>query len=373
MKHFLVLCCFMSYNLSSTIAQENLQTDSNKVNVVIKGLLQTRFIMSVSNGVDVSGLHHINEESVNNTFDIKRARIQVTSKISEHVDVNLLLNMSDFKLDPKNKVLENASFTYQINPYVNFRMGQFRPAFGLEDMYPVDMIKSMDYSNQYTAFGNNGWQSFQIGASIYGGIKGRYPLKYEVTVVNGNNRNQVMDNDNGKYFSSRLEVSNPTKLPIKVALNGGVGQAFRNKVYAVGIDLSGIILLNKGWFLEIEAEAKQGNNHTLFYSLDTNKRDGNLMNYQMRGFYILPNLRYVINSHYLKSLEFSCRYEYFDPDFKHAGNFKQVYTPMVSAEFIKTYNFRIQVGANINVYDKDIPASTQYNSQLFILQIQSRF
>ena len=358
--------------ISIGYAQETVKTDSIKPKITLKGLFQARYSFSSHKDIDLNGLHHADGKAIYNDFDIKRARLQFAAKISDRTDVVLLINLADFKADPKNKVLENAFITYKLNPYVNFKMGQFRPAFGLEDMYPVDVIKSMDYSNQYAAFGNNGWQSFQIGASIFGAIKGALPAKYEFTVVNGNSRNQVMDNDNGKHFSSRVELGIQKSLNIKLGLNGGLALVAGNRAYASGIDLSAIFPLSKKWSLEIETEAKQGNNHTLFNGLDSAKRDGSLSNYQMRGIYILPNLRYAINYHRLSSIELSCRYEYFDKDFKHAGSQRETYTPMLSAEFLKAYNARIQVGINIDRYPTNKPGTNQYNNSLFILQVQSR-
>ncbi|SDL46092.1 porin [Pedobacter antarcticus] len=352
--------------------QELAKADSTKIKITMKGLFQARYLFNTNKNIDLNGLHHTDGKATYNDFDIKRARLQFASKISDRTDVVLLLNLADFKSDPKNKVLENAYITYKLNSFLNAKMGQFRPAFGLEDMYPVDVIKSMDYSNQYTAFGNNGWQSFQIGASIYGATTGKLPVKYELSVVNGNNRNQAMDNDNGKHFSSRVELGLDKKYAIKVGLNGGLAVVSGSGAYASGIDLSGTLPLAKKLSLEMETEFKQGNNHVLYYSIEEAKREGNLKKYQMRGFYFLPNLRYAINYHRLSSLEFSCRYEYFDKDFRHPGSKRETWTPMLSAEFLKAYSARIQLGVNIDRYKQNIAGTTQYNNSTFILQVQSR-
>jgi len=373
MNKFLIILVFSFAGVFHTTAQEITKKDSAaKGKIVMKGLFQARYLFSGNKNIDLNGLHHPDGKAIYNDFDIKRARLQFTSKISDRTDVVLLLNLADFKSDPKNKVLENAFITYRLDDYINLKMGQFRPAFGLEDMYPVDVIKSMDYSNQYTAFGNNGWQSFQIGASIYGATHGEIPVKYEFSIVNGNNRNQVMDNDNGKHFSSRVQLGLQKSLNIKLGLNGGLATVAGSSVYASGIDLSGTIPFGKKWSLEIETEFKQGNNHTNYFGLDSAKRIGGVGNYQMRGMYVLPNIRYAINYHRLSSLEFSCRYENFDNDFKHASNPRQTWTPMISAEFLKAYSARIQVGVNIDRYKRNIPATTQYNNELFIIQVQSR-
>jgi hypothetical protein len=170
-----------------------------------------------------------------------------------------------------------------------------------------------------------------------------------------------------------VELGLQKSLQIKLGLNGGLGNVSGNNIYATGVDLSGIIPLAKKWSIKIETEAKQGNNQVSYLALDSAKRIGkSVSQYQMRGIYVLPNLRYAINYHRLSSLEVSCRYEYFDADFKHAGNPRQTFTPMVSAEFLKSYNARIQLGVNIDRYKKNIPVTTQYNNSIFILQVQSR-
>ncbi|SEA79289.1 porin [Pedobacter hartonius] len=372
MNRLLILLLPVFLGILRVNGQEAPKADSTKAKITMKGLFQARYLFSGNKDVDLNGLHHTNGKAVYNDFDLKRVRLQFTSKISDRTDVVLLLNLADFKNDPVNKVLENAYITYRLDHYINLKMGQFRPAFGLEDMYAVDVIKSLDYSNQYTAFGNNGWQSFQIGASIYGAVSGEVPVKYEFSIVNGNGRNQTADSDNGKHFSSRVELGLQKSLKIKLGLNGGLATVQNSNVYASGIDLSGVIPVCKKWSLEIETEFKQGNNHVLYYGLDSAKRIGSVSQYQMRGVYFLPNLRYAINYHRLSSLEFSCRYEYFDRDFRHASNPRQTYTPMVSAEFLKSYNARIQFGVNIDHYKKNIAGTTQYDNQLFILQVQSR-
>lgn len=182
-----------------------------------------------------------------------------------------------------------------------------------------------------------------------------------------------MDNDNGKHFSTRVELGLQKSLKIKLGLNGGLATVLGSSVYASGVDLSGVVPLGKKWSLEIETEFKQGNNHTYYYGLDSAKRVGGVGNYQMRGLYLLPNLRYAINYHRLSSLEFSCRYENFDSDFKHAANNpRQTWTPMISAEFLKAYSARIQFGVNVDRYKRNVPGTTQYNNEMFIVQVQSR-
>ena len=126
--------------------------------------------------------------------------------------------------------MENAYIKYTFNPKIAITVGQFRPWFGIEETYPVDIIKSLDWSNQYTEFGKLGWTSFQIGASVGGQMQlGKIPFQYAVSVVNGNGKNQIDDNDNGKQYSTRLVFGLAPKYNFNLGLNGGVGEVFSKK------------------------------------------------------------------------------------------------------------------------------------------------
>lgn len=381
----LILLCCLTRNTyawqSAPAKQDSTAKDSSiqKMAGFIKkisfgGVFQARYTGSLTKDVDVNGVHQPNaEEVVRNSFSIKRARLQAKAQVSDRFTAAVLINLAEFSGDTKGKVLENAYVSYRWNDAFNFTIGQFRPSFGLEDLYPVDIIQSMDFSNQYYAFGSNGWQSFQIGVSMFGAFKkeSKVPMKYALSVVNGNNRNQVSDNDNGKLGTARLEFGDMNKLSL--GLNGGFGTVKRQSVYALGVDVSGVIPLAPKWDLQLQSEYKQGNNHQLYYAIPDSLRKGPVSDYIMNGIYILPNFRYKINYHKLTSIEFSMRYEYFNEDRKHVGNVRQSYIPMVSLAFLKDYGGRIQLGMQIDQYNKNISGTKVYNSNLLIAQVQCRF
>ncbi|MEC5147690.1 porin [Chitinophaga sp. 212800010-3] len=339
------------------------------------GVFQARYTISMVKDVDVNATHQPNaDEVVRNSFSIKRARLQARAQVSDRFTAAVLINLAEFSGDTKGKVLENAFVSYRWNDAINFTIGQFRPSFGLEDLYPVDIIQSMDFSNQYYAFGSNGWQSFQIGVSMFGAFNknSSVPMKYAVSVVNGNNRNQISDNDNGKLGTARLEFGNMEKL--SVGLNGGFGAVKRHNVYAMGIDVSAVLPLAEKWDLQLQSEYKQGNNHQLYYALPDSIRKINPLNeYIMGGIYVLPNLRYKIQYHKLTSIELSMRYEYFNESRQHDGVVRNSYIPMISLAFLKDYGGRIQLGMQIDQYNKDIPGTKTHNSNLLIAQVQCRF
>lgn len=358
------------FQITNCAAQKNNAGDSIQPKVTFSGLFQARYLVSLTKNVDIKGIHHPDGSGVSNTFDVRRARAQFSARISDRTEAVLLVNLADFKSDPKNKVLENAYLTYRLNPFMNFKIGQFRPAFGLEDTYSIVIIKSFDYSNQYYSFGNNGWQSFQIGLGMFGDFKGAMPVRYEIDVVNGNNKNQVSDDDNGKQVTLRLQIE-PVK-KVKIGVNGGFGAHNKEKIYAAGIDLSSVLPLQNKFSLELDAEYKRGNNHSLFFSLDPTSRGDNINQYQMSGYYFLPNLRYAIDYRRLTSIELSCRYEYLNTDVDNQNNPRQTLTPMIGFEFLKAYNARIQIGVVSDWYKKNIIATNIYKNNLFILQVQTK-
>ena len=75
-----------------------------------------------------------------------------------------------------------------------------------------------------------GMDGFQIEASVGGQVQlGKMPLQYAVSVVNGNGKNQINDNDNGKQYSTRLVLGLSPKYNFNLGLNGGVGEVFSKK------------------------------------------------------------------------------------------------------------------------------------------------
>ena len=339
-----------------------------------KGLFQARYLVDLKKDVDINGLHHADATGADNSFIIKYMRVQVRAQISKRTEVVALANLADFKNDPKSRVLENAYLKYTLNPKLALTVGQYRPWFGIEETYPIDIIKSLDWSNQYTEFGKLGWTSFQIGLSATGQLEvGEIPFQYAVSIVNGNGKNQVNDNDNGKQYSTRLVFNLSKKYNLNLGVNGGLGKVLGKNIYAVGVDLSSLVHFNSKWSLDMQIEAKQATNHPLYFAVAPELRPDNPDEYLVRGTYILPNLRYEVNHRNLSALELSCRYEYLDTNFKLNSNPRQTITPMFGLEFLKNYGARIQLGLQFDRYKNSIANTPQYNNNLFIVQVQSRF
>ncbi|MET1056023.1 MAG: porin [Pedobacter sp.] len=338
----------------------------------LSGTIRTRYNATFNKHIDIDGLQHSNgsDKFTDNAFTIPNARLVLQGDVTDRLDVYVRVNFGDFKGSPTSKVLEYAYGTYKINPYLNFRMGVYRPNFGREDDLATDYLRTFDFSNQYTAFDENGWMNYQMGATVMGEAKiGKLPFKYYLGVVNGNRRNSFTDNDNGKQFPARVELEFSRNF--QVGVNGGLGKEYGSSLSVWGADVNYERQLSRKLHFQVESEFKQGNNQSLFFSEDI--PNTTVSNYMMRGAYVLPGVMYTINKKEIKSLEASFKYEYFDPNFKRDGNVRQQYVPMVGVDFAENYAFRLQFGVVIDRYNHNVPNTTEYNSNRFITQLQIRF
>ena len=375
----LVIALFLSCS-STVIAQSARDTllanySTYKRALSFAGLLQTRYTYSMTKNVDVNGKNYPDTmRGVTNSFSLKRVRFQVKAQINDHFDAAILVNFADFSnSNVANRVLENAFIRYSLNSHFHIIAGQYRPFFGIEDAIPVDIIKSLDYSNQYTAFGNSGWQSFQIGLCIYGDITGseaKIPLRYYAGVHNGNNRNQPTDNDNTKHTYVRLEGD--VAKNVTVGVNGGLGSTQNENGSAWGGDVRSKIKFNSKWTVELTGEYKEGSNFAAFNSFATAPKP-NVDQFKMRGFYVFPNIRYEYKRPRVRAIELSARYEYFDDSYKFNSNPRQTIIPMLAMEFADNYFACLQVGMYIDVFKNDVPNTTQYSHNAAVAQLQIRF
>jgi hypothetical protein len=366
----------------STQAQQKDQTSlkdtlrnysSYKRKLVFAGVLQTRYLASLDKNTDLNGKNFDPSvtKNVTNSFMVKRARVMVKGDINDHFSANILANLAEFSDNPANKVLENAYIKYSLNDYFHFQAGQFRPFFGIEDAVAVDIIRTLDFSNQYYAFGKNGWQSFQTGLSVFGNVIPGGKLRYFAGAYNGNNKNQLSDDNNTKNIYGRLEADLLKGFTLGInAGSGSLAQSGTGKAY--GADASAKIPLSKKLELLLSAEYKSGANF-LAYNARTVKDGPGLDDYKMQGFYFFPTLRLNHQSRRLRAIEFSSRYEYFDENKKMNSNPRQTIIPNLTLIFADDFYAALQMGVAIDIYKTQVPLSVATDHSLAYLQLQIRF
>ena len=105
---FLLMPFFMNAQADVNQATDNSDEVVKYPQFEFKGLFQARFLASLSKDVDVLGVHSSTGEVTQNSFDVKRVRVGLNTKLSQNFEVVILVNLADFKYDTKGKVLENA-------------------------------------------------------------------------------------------------------------------------------------------------------------------------------------------------------------------------------------------------------------------------
>lgn len=333
-----------------------------KLNALVVG----RYTTSLNKNIDHLGQHHADEDFVSNSFEMQYARLSTTFFINDRISTSIMLNLADFKKEQLNgKVLENAFITYSHNSFLKLRFGQFRPFFGLEDLHPFQLDNSYAWSRQYSLFGRNGWQSFQIGAAAFGSLKSNI-LSYYLTVYNGNNKNVIGDNDSSKNLTLRLEYM-PISV-LKIGLNGGKANYKGQTASAYGIDGQLQQPLGNRFDLDINAEYKKGTNFEAFRN--SGVALPNLDDYNMEGFYFLSRLRYKLHAPRLRALELSFRQEYLDRNTAVEDDELMSYVPMASLVFAGHYDAKLSLVGVINDYKSNIPGTSQYDSNKMLIQFQ---
>ena len=333
----------------------------------IGALLVGDYANSLTKDVDMNGKH--NPTASDNGFYLVYFRVNGKFSINDKLSAQILVNFADFKNDPKNKVLEIAALKWTPSTYFNVQVGQFRPYFGLEDMYPAEIMKSYAWSNQYSLLGKSNWESFQIGAAVSGSlIKKKIPLRYYYTFYNGNGKNQVQDNDDAKNHALRLEYDLLPKLQLGV--NEALTKIDNQNASMFGADISYNANLSKLWKAGFNTEFKYGTNISAFSAATLAGKD--VSDYKMTGFYIIPFISRAINESNKSFIEFTCRYEYLE-DVNKNGNVGRFYTPMLSYVMGEDYTSKISLVGVISDYNKDVANSTQYSSNLLLLQYQIKF
>lgn len=354
-------------------AQETPKTDDAKANISffdkkasIRMLLVGNYTNSLTKDVDVLGKH--TEGAINNGFSVKYARVNGRFNINKNLFATFLVNFADFKSEPRTRVLELASLQWRPSAYFNVQVGQFRPFFGLEDMYPADIMKSGSWSKQYSLMSANNWESFQLGASLSGSLKEqKIPLRYYYSFYNGNGKNQIQDNDNAKNHAFRLEYDIIPKL--QIGANSAFTKVDGQGASAHGVDVLFSKKLPKDYTIELNAEYKIASN-IRDYKAST-KADKRLSDFQSVGFYAIPSVAKLVDKTNEGFVELSCRYEYLE-EIK-GGNAGRFYTPMVSYVIGKDYTSKISLLGVFTDYNENKPKTSQYDSTIWSLQYQLRF
>ncbi|OAV72971.1 Phosphate-selective porin [Bacteroidales bacterium Barb6] len=161
-----------------------------------------------------------------NSFDIRRARLDLRGNLSSKFDYRLQTELAGTP-----KVLD-AFLRWKPSSYFNVQAGQFKYSFSLENPYSPTTLETIDNStvisklSGYSDEAKVGGNGRDIGIAFYGGFvkkKGYNLIDYSVGIVNGNGINNT-DNNKGKNFTGILTVNPIKELALAVShYNGSTG------------------------------------------------------------------------------------------------------------------------------------------------------
>lgn len=352
-------------------AKESKNSEFPKVKIL--GLLVNRYSYSMTNHSDPNG-NYVSSGGNNNSFSMKHAFVTVAAQITKKIDATVMVDLADMqKPVASRKVLDFAFIHYDLNPSLNFIVGEFRPFTGVENRIAPQFIRTLDYTNGYYLNASMGWEGFQPGAAVYGEVPGMGKnLSYYLGFSNGNGTNNY-DNNNNKdaYFRAQTDFSKN----ISIGAYAGVGKGpaiMKKNGYLIGADLNSQLDISPCCNLALQAAWKEGTNSAQYAADYGTTNLHATSDYQFSDFYIYPQMRYALHqpSCCIKSLDFTMRYEYLNRSTKFNSNPESSFTPLVGLSFLNNYAATISVGMSINHFKHQDFADNYFNNNQGVVQFQ---
>jgi len=293
------------------------------------------------------------QKTVNNTFLLHRARLDVKGDISDSWSYEVYTEFSG--VNPK---LLDAYTTYKVADYLHFTAGQFKVPFSLESLIDDSKLEFIDRSQVVNALagrstdviGNQNGRD--IGIDVNGSfakIDNHYLFTYTLGLFNGAGYDVTTDNNNHKDIVGRLGINPIDNLSIGADIyNGqanyiltGAKVATNNKRDRDGIDARYVI-----GGLSLQAEYDAGTDATI-------KRNGW---YGQASYFVLP-----------KKIQLGAKYDTYDPNTIQTNVKTNIYTGAAS------YYFNNWAKFSLNYLVKHEDAPTQVPNNIFEAQLQLTF
>lgn len=349
-------------------------TENSKV--YFSTLFMTRYGQSFTRHIDPNETYTSSDQKIG-SFSTKHLFLSAGTKLTKNVTVSVMVDLADMQKSGDNrKVLDVATIEYNFNQHVHVIAGEFKPFIFEEDIIPTKDLRTFDFSHGYYLGSSMGWEGFQPGGVILGSIDNKNTFRYYLGMTNGNGSDNY-DNNSNKNTYLRLEKI--FKKNYRFGINGGLGNgpATTNQHgYIMGADFSTDVDLNPKLNLNMQAVWKGGSNTALYASAASQGKENlNLKDYKFADFYVFPKFRYQLGNgqNTIKSLEVSCRYEYYNPDRKINSNPEQSTTPLIGISLWPNYQAFLSVGMAFNSFKYNGIDNSHMNNNQGIIQFQAAF
>ena len=301
----------------------------------ISGLIQTEY-------------EGFQQSSVNNTFLLHRARLDVKGDINDNWNYEVYTEFAG-----TTKLLD-AYTSYKIADYLKFTAGQFKIPFSIESLISDSQLEFIDRSQVVNALagrstdviGNQNGRDIGIQVNgSFGKINGRYLFDYTFGVFNGAGYDVTTDNNSRKDINGRFTVHPVANLSVSADFYNGVGfygtPAANQKRNRGGFDARYVI-----GGLSVQAEYDKGTDGSI-------KRDGY---YAQAAYFVIP-----------KKLQLAAKYDTYDPNKAVTTDRTKIYTGGVN------YYFNEWARITFDYLDRREETATQVGNNIFEAQLQLTF
>lgn len=211
---FLLLCLALSTGFTASAQNDEQESDRAVEARLIKLENKLSWMPQISGFVQLR--YQYQTLSDDNSFDVKRARLDFKGGIGAKVDYRLQL---DFASSPK---IIDAFVRYTPFKQFGIQIGQFKVPFTLENPYSplkleaIDNAMAISYLSGFNDISGISAAGRDIGLSLFGTLA-KGVIEYGVGIYNGSGINRS-DENNHKDFAGRLNI-NPIKA---LTLSGSV-------------------------------------------------------------------------------------------------------------------------------------------------------
>lgn len=273
---------------------------------------QKDFFVIAGKPIKISGytqLRYRHADDIKDTFDIRRARLNIAGDITERFDYRF---QGEFGGN-KGPFLLDATIGYKFNPHLKFLGGQFKIPFSQENLISSPKLETINRSQVVEALVARGTDVIgnqngrDIGLQISGDFwraGDRYLFGYAAGIFNGAGIN-TLDNNSQKDFIGRL-VYHPLK-------DLSLGTSYYNGRYRVRTSPALNGERDRYGFEFAYTHAPVSLKGEYIFGIDNaTRKDGW---YLQAGYFVIPN-----------KLQGVFKYDTFDPNIKVKNNETNVYT-----------------------------------------------
>lgn len=368
MKKIIFTLSLMLVTATIVFSQNNTPTTFSPT-IKLKGNVQSRFDMSMTDSVGVDG--KFNAMPVQSNFFLRRVEVRADIALNDHWSGVIRAQLPNLKTTSTGKTIELAYFQYKYKDQLQFRGGQFKMPFELDELTSHEDLRMIERGTTNSLLSSNYWVSYQPGVMVFGTFMGsKSPLSYYAGLFNGSDRSVATDMNSGKEFMARLEYT-PIK-GIRIGANMGMNKIDSAATgSATGFDLSIQRDLNDNVKLIVEGEYTMASNMNSYISSVDSAKD--IANFGMGGYFGQALLRIKSSSKLFSNFEVGGKYESTDPrtDSKQINDSYQTITGGIGFIFLPDNDARLQLNLVHKSYEKPTPGANLDNNMLQ-MQLQIR-